>query len=85
MAPKESLFLNIVFIILGGYGGPTPLKESLPEPIVILNSKCIRMHGAFGGIKKGDSPPAELLGISGVETGNFNRQDGFLMFLLHLD
>ena len=84
MAPKQSLFLDIIFIILGGYGGPTHLK-SLPEPIVILNRQGIGMHGAFGGIKKGDSPPAELLGISGVETGNFNRQDGFLPFLLHLN
>ena len=84
MPSKQSLLMGIIYIILGGYGGPTPLK-SLPEPIVILNRQGIGMHGAFGGIKKGDSAPAELLGISGVETGNFNRQDGFLMFLLHLD
>jgi hypothetical protein len=43
------------------------------------------MHGAFGRIKEGDSAPAQLLGVFGIKTGNFDCQNGFLTFLLHPD
>ena len=43
------------------------------------------MHGPFGGIKKGDSAPAQLLGVFGIKTGDFDCQNGLLTFLPHPD
>jgi len=43
------------------------------------------MHGPFGGIKKRDSAPAQLLGVLGVKTGDLDCQYRFLTFLLYPD